>query len=247
MATVPPPIVVKTASPQDFALVTAMRQTRISHNFEDQDVSNHRGLSYQLSKLTKWNSSQPIVLWPLGIGLRSRDRWFTLGARGSVASVWYTPLSFFSITRWTKWLEREFTDRKAWATWQYPSARAAWRLGTERVLQLNDSFFLSQESTHTRVLYLSVLSMLILVSFAVWQVLYLRRYFKLKYPTSTLALNRWSIFGVSLSRPEDELPIKRIVRLTSSPIIGSIKLESYVSTMRLGRISTCYGAESTCF
>ncbi|OON18830.1 hypothetical protein X801_05309 [Opisthorchis viverrini] len=118
MATVPPPIVVKTASPQDFALVTAMRQTRISHNFEDQDVSNHRGLSYQLSKLTKWNSSQPIVLWPLGIGLRSRDRWFTLGARG--------------------------------------------------------------KSTHTRVLYLSVLSMLILVSFAVWQVLYLRRYFKSK-------------------------------------------------------------------
>ncbi|GAA53658.1 transmembrane emp24 domain-containing protein bai [Clonorchis sinensis] len=38
----------------------------------------------------------------------------------------------------------------------------------------------TNESTHTRVLYLSVLSMLILVSFAVWQVLYLRRYFKSK-------------------------------------------------------------------
>ncbi|CAL8099751.1 unnamed protein product [Calicophoron daubneyi] len=38
----------------------------------------------------------------------------------------------------------------------------------------------TNESTHTRVLYFSVLSMIILVGFACWQVLYLRRYFKSK-------------------------------------------------------------------
>nr|AAW26897.1 SJCHGC00879 protein [Schistosoma japonicum] len=36
------------------------------------------------------------------------------------------------------------------------------------------------ESTHTRVLYFSILSMVILIGFACWQVLYLRRYFKSK-------------------------------------------------------------------
>ncbi|CAH8832563.1 unnamed protein product [Trichobilharzia szidati] len=36
------------------------------------------------------------------------------------------------------------------------------------------------ESTHKRVLYFSTLSMIILIGFACWQVLYLRRYFKSK-------------------------------------------------------------------
>ncbi|KER33660.1 hypothetical protein T265_00546 [Opisthorchis viverrini] len=36
-------------------------------------------------------------------------------------------------------LECEFTDRKGWATWQYPSPHASFRwYGTERLLQLND-------------------------------------------------------------------------------------------------------------
>lgn len=38
----------------------------------------------------------------------------------------------------------------------------------------------TNESTHNRVLYFSLLSMVILVGFACWQVLYLRRYFKSK-------------------------------------------------------------------
>lgn len=38
----------------------------------------------------------------------------------------------------------------------------------------------TNESTHNRVLCFSILSMLILIGFACWQVLYLRRYFKSK-------------------------------------------------------------------
>lgn len=36
------------------------------------------------------------------------------------------------------------------------------------------------ESTNNRVLYLSIFSMLVLLALALWQVLYLRRYFKAK-------------------------------------------------------------------
>ncbi len=38
----------------------------------------------------------------------------------------------------------------------------------------------TNESTHSRILYLSAFSMLVLVALAFWQVLYLRRYFKSK-------------------------------------------------------------------
>uniref|UniRef100_A0AC34R070 GOLD domain-containing protein n=3 Tax=Panagrolaimus sp. JU765 TaxID=591449 RepID=A0AC34R070_9BILA len=38
----------------------------------------------------------------------------------------------------------------------------------------------TNESTNNRVLYLSIFSMLVLLSLALWQVLYLRRYFKAK-------------------------------------------------------------------
>ncbi|VDO37651.1 unnamed protein product [Onchocerca flexuosa] len=38
----------------------------------------------------------------------------------------------------------------------------------------------TNESTNSRVLYLSIFSMLCLLSLAIWQVLYLRRYFKAK-------------------------------------------------------------------
>ena len=38
----------------------------------------------------------------------------------------------------------------------------------------------TNESTNTRVLYFSVFSMLCLLSLAVWQLFYLRRYFKAK-------------------------------------------------------------------
>ncbi|KAG5453176.1 hypothetical protein CSKR_110620 [Clonorchis sinensis] len=59
-------------------------------------------------------------------------------------------------TRWSKWLEREFTDRKVRGSNPLPldfsclvlgnlavsqpscNLRVAWQLGTERVLQLND-------------------------------------------------------------------------------------------------------------
>ncbi|GAA51235.1 high affinity cationic amino acid transporter 1, partial [Clonorchis sinensis] len=70
---------------------------------------------------------------------------------------------------------------------------------------------------------------------------------KLKYSVNALAFNRRSILGVSLSRPGDELSITRIVRPTSSLVIGSIKLQSDGGTTRLGRLFTSSGAESTCF
>ena len=41
-------------------------------------------------------------------------------------------------------------------------------------------FHFSLESTNSRVLYFSVLSMLCLIALATWQVLYLRRFFKAK-------------------------------------------------------------------
>jgi hypothetical protein len=45
---------------------------------------------------------------------------------------------------------------------------------------LLNSYYHISESTNSRVLYLSIFSMLCLLGLATWQVLYLRRYFKAK-------------------------------------------------------------------
>lgn len=50
----------------------------------------------------------------------------------------------------------------------------------EKMFVLLKTIGKSLESTNSRVLYLSIFSMLCLLSLAIWQVLYLRRYFKAK-------------------------------------------------------------------